>query len=146
MENVLPFLLNAFAASGALALAFGAYIVAEALYYQIILGPGLERDLGFRHGVACLPNHGARGYVSAVAIDSVNEGGVFQQVGFRDGDVLPDVSHSTLFKLLHRRRGRMAELAVVDGGPGPDFYGRPRKVLRFAVPSRNRQSWRGRRR
>lgn len=117
-----------------LLVAASAYIAAEAYYYQGRLGPALERDLGFREGAAYL-RIGRRLY-SAVAIKEVTAGGVFARAGFRAGDVLPDVSHTDLFKLLHRHRGRAAELAVVGSGAGPPFYERPRRVIRFAVPPR----------
>ena len=136
MENVLMVVQGFFAAFGASVFALVTYILGEALYYQVLLAPTLERDLGFRHGTAYLPDDGVLGYVSAVAIESVTDGSVFQRAGFRSGDVLPDFSHSSLFKSLHRHRGRTSELAVVDGGPGPVFHYRTRRVIRFAVPPR----------
>lgn len=132
--------LGIFAAFGAFAFAVVAYIIGEALYYQVLVAPGLERDLGFRHGTACMRDGNMRGYVSAVAIDTVAEGGVFQQAGFQAGDVLPDVSHSSLFQSLHRHRGRTVELAAVDGGPGPLFQYRTRRVIRFVVPPRGQRA------
>ena len=119
---------------GILFFALSAFIVAEAYYYQAFLGPGLERDLGFRDGAAYL--RVGRRLHSAVALGSVTEGGVLARAGFRTGDVLPDLSLNDLFKLLHRHRGREVELAVVDGGEGPAFSQRPKRVLRFAVPLR----------
>lgn len=74
METVLMVVLGIFTAFGALAFALVASIVWQVLYYQLLLAPALERDLGFRHGTACLPDDNVRGYVSAVAIDSVAEG------------------------------------------------------------------------
>jgi hypothetical protein len=112
------------------------YIIAQAYYYQGRVGPTLERELGFQHGAAYLRNGGQT--QSAVAIVAVADNGVFAQAGFRAGDVLPGISFTELFKLLHRHRGRVTELAVVDGGEGPDFHERPRRVLRFVVPE-NRQ-------
>jgi hypothetical protein len=41
-----------------------------------------------------------------------------------------------LFKKLHRHRGRMVELAIVDGGAGPAFRKRPRRGIRLDVPPR----------
>ena len=95
-----------------------AYIMVEAYYYQMRLGPGLERDHGFKEGAAYLFFQGrfGEGHHSAVAIQEVTDGGVFAQAGFRAGDVLPDVTHTGLFKHLHRHRGQQAELAVVEGG------------------------------
>ena len=121
---------------GILFFALSAYIVAEACYYQVWLGRALERDLGFRDGSAYV--RVGRRLNSAVALGSVAEGGVLAQAGFRAGDVVPDLSHSGLFRLLHRHRGREVELAVVDGGEGPAFSQRPKRVLRFAVPGRGK--------
>lgn len=138
METALTVVLGIFAAIGVLAFVLATYILGQALYYQMLLAPGLERDLGFKRGSASMPDdESAHGYISAVAIDSVADGGVFG-AGFRGGDVLPDVSHTDLFKSLHRRRGRTAELAVVDGGPGPRFHYRARRMIRFTVPPRRR--------
>jgi hypothetical protein len=110
-----------------------AYIVAVGTYYQVFLGPTLERQLGFTDGSAYL-SVGRRH--SAVALAAVAPGGVFDQAGFRSGDVLPGSSHTDLFRLLHRSRGRVAALAVVDGGQGPPFGERPVRVIRFQVPAR----------
>jgi hypothetical protein len=112
------------------------YIAAQATYYQSFLGPGLERDLGFQEGSAYLAV-GKKTH-SAVAIVSVTAGGIFEKEGFRAGDVVPALSHTDLFKLLHRHRGQGVELAVVDGGPGPPFYERTKRALCFVVPSLNK--------
>lgn len=111
-----------------------AWVIVDALIYQGLLRPGLERDLGFQEGTALLPDRGLRSYISAVAVDSVSEDGRFARAGVRAGDVLPDESHTSLFKKLHRHRGRMVELAVVDGGAGPAFRARPRRVVHLLVP------------
>ncbi len=111
-----------------------AYIFVEGTYYQGILGPALERDLGFHEGAAYLCV-GRRTH-SAVAIKTIVEDGIFAKAGFVAGDVLPGLSHTDLFKRLHRHRGRVVEFTVVDGGEGPPFYERPKRVLKFAVPVR----------
>lgn len=140
MGTVLELVRGALAGIGAVAVAVVAYVVGASWYYQVYLRRGLERDLGFETGSACMPHEDApNGYVSAVAVESVAEGGVFQQAGAREGDILPDESETSLFRTLHRHRGRMAELAVVDGGPGPIFHHRNRRVIRFAVPPRRRR-------
>ena len=110
------------------------WVTAEALIYQILLRPGIERDLGFRGDTAILPNRGLRGYVSAVAVRSVVDDRPFGRAGIRSGDVLPDESHTSLFKKLHHSRGQVLELAIVDGGAGPPFHQRTRRVTRIIVP------------
>jgi hypothetical protein len=111
-----------------------AYIVAAGFYYQSVLGPALERDLGFTGGAAYLSV--GRRLHSAVALTVVAPGGVFDRAGFRAGDVLPGVSHTDLFRLLHRHRGQVAELSVMGGGDGPPFGERPARVILFEVPRR----------
>jgi hypothetical protein len=113
-----------------------AWIVVDVLIYQCALRPGLERDLGFRDGTAILPSEGLRGYISAVAVSAVTEDGPFASAGVRSGDVLPDESHTSLFRKLHRYRGKTVELAIVDAGEGPPFYERPRRIIRIPVPPR----------
>jgi hypothetical protein len=110
------------------------------LYSVTLLGPSLERDLGFRQGSAWLQSPGWRGYEEAVAIVSVTDGGVFQKAGFRAGDILPEESFIGLFRLLHRHRGRTAELVVVNGGDGEPFKARPRRTIRFFVPRPRRHA------
>ena len=110
------------------------YIVATAMYYQSYQGRSLERGLGFEHGK--LYRRGGRAWESAVAIRTVVEGGVLANAGFQTNDVLPDWSGTEFIRLLHRNRGHVVELEVVDGGcEGPSFHSRPRRTLRFAVPT-----------
>ena len=113
-------------------IAWCCYIIIEAIYYQAHLGPGLERDLGFHQGSVYLGV--GRQLHSAVAITEVTANGVFAQAGFHAGNVLIGVSHTDLFKLLHRNRGKNAELTIVDGGDGPPFFERPTRMLSFVVP------------
>ena len=70
----------------------------QALTYQTLFGPNLERDLGFREGKSILPGSSLLGYASAVAVTSVTDDGLFAAAGIRAGDVLPDESHTSLFK------------------------------------------------
>jgi hypothetical protein len=109
-----------------------AYFITAAIYYQCIVGPAIQRDLGFTEGTAYLEV--GRGLHSAVAVTTVEPHGVFDRAGFQVGDVLPGLSHTGLFRLLHRSRGRVAELTVVNGGSGPAFGDRPARVIRFTVP------------
>lgn len=138
MPLAVQILLGILAGIGLVAVLLVAYVAGEAFYYQIILGLELMRDLGFREGAQYLPAGGILGHESAVAIVEVVDGGVFDRAGIRAGDVLPDDSHSSLFRTLHRARGRTAELTVVDGGPGPSFHLRQRRLIRVDVPPRRR--------
>ncbi len=138
MEIFLEVAVGLFAALGVVSAALIAYIVASAFYYQEYLARGLRRDLGFRERTAGQPAVNGRGYVTCVSIHSVEDSGVLARAGFRPGDVLPDESNQSLFERLHRHRGRELELAVVEGGPGPNFRWRPRRVIRFDVPLRGR--------
>src|SRR5262249_14994481 len=133
MGTLLLVVVGLFAGLGGLAFLFAIYVAGEAWYYQVLLAPAFERGLGFPYATTCRttsrPAEGARGYISASSIHSIADGGVFARAGFRAGDVLPEVDKTDLCKQLHRYRGRETELAVVDGGPGPPFHWRPRRVI-----------------
>ncbi len=116
---------------------FSLYFVAASIYYVALRGRALEKELGFSYGSACLPSSGLAGYTSSLALVSVVDDGIFDRAGFRQGDVLPDESVIGFFRTLHRRCNQVTELAVVDGGPGPPFHGRPRRMIRFVVPDGN---------
>lgn len=133
MGILLAIVVNLFVLIVAAAVVLSAWIVVEAAIYQGIYQPNLERDLGFSEGTAILPDSSLRGYISAVEVSTVNDG-AFARAGFRAGDVLPDESHTSLFKKLHRHRGRTVELTVVDGGAGPPFHERPKRIIRIDVP------------
>ena len=112
--------------------ALAVFTMVQAWYYLGHRKTELERDLGFRDGSACHVVDGK--YESTVAIDAVEEGRPFALAGVCSGDVVPDLSHIGLFRLLHRRRGSIAELAVADGGEGPPFHQRPSRVIKINVP------------
>jgi len=113
---------------------FCLYIIAIGIYYQAILGPFLERELGFVEGAAYI-KVGQRLH-SAVALCSIVPGGVFDRAGFQVGDVLPGLSHIDLFRLLNRSRRRIVQLTVADGSQGLPFGMRPIHLIRFEVPLR----------
>ena len=135
----MAFLLNALvclvALLGAGVAILTAWFVMEAWIYVGFFGKGLERDLGFVDDKAILPSNRIFGYDSAVAVSSVIAEGPFARAGIRSGDVLPDESHISLFKKLHRHRGKTVELAIADGGAGPPFHERPRRAVRVLVPA-----------
>ena len=133
MDSALIVAAWAFVAVASVVALLAANVFAAAAYYQGLLKPGLERDLGFTEGAAYLWVAGRTH--SAVAVESVTPGGVFDSAGLRAGDVVPGLSHTDLFRYLHRHRGRVAELAVVAGGPGRPFHERPRRVLSVRVPA-----------
>ena len=112
-------------------------------WYQGCQAPSLERALGFAHGKQY--QRVGRRLHSALAVRSVVEGGILANAGFQSDDVLPEWSATEFFRHLHRNRGAVVELEVVDGDPeGPAFQTRPRRTLRFAVPgaSESRATWR----
>jgi hypothetical protein len=122
------------------ALAFGLWapvIVAQAYYYQGRLADQLERDLGFRHG--CAYPRCREWRFGVLDIMSLTPGGAFVRAGFREGDLLPDLTGTDFFKLLHRHRGREVELVVVAGGDGPPLKERPSRRIRVRVPPASKQ-------
>jgi hypothetical protein len=113
------------------------YIVVEAYYYQARLGPGLERDLGFKHGTRYI--RCGRTLCRLLAIQALTPGGPFAQAGFRVGDIIIGPSISGFFRILHRGRGSEARLTVVDGGDGPPLNQRAKRELLVQVPCRSDQ-------
>ncbi len=109
------------------------YVFATGTYYQSYQGRSLERGLGFKHGK--LYERVGWLWHSALAIRSVTDGGILSQAGFQTDDVVSGWSFTGFFRHLHRNRGRIVELEVIDGGEGPPFQTRPRRTLRFAVPT-----------
>ncbi len=143
MGILLDSLMNVFRLLGVAVAILSAWIVFEAVVYQRVIRPGLERDLGFKEGTAILPSDGRRGYISAVAIVDLAQGGNLAKAGVSVGDVLPDESHTGLLKKLHRHRGRAVGLSVVEGGAGPPFAERPRRLIEVIVPPRGTRGWLG---
>jgi hypothetical protein len=93
------------------------YTVAASYYYQCLLGQRLEKELGFKDGAAYIQV--GRRMHAAVCLNDVTPDGVFHRAGLRTGNVVPQLSHTDLFRCLHRNRGKTIDLVVVDGGPGP---------------------------
>jgi hypothetical protein len=118
---------------------FSLVVVSQAIYYHGVVRRSLEEELGFCHGSVSFPSSGLLGYTKAVAVVSVVTGGTFEKAGFRSGDILPEVSFVGLFKLLHRRRGKLAKLTVVDCGTDLPLELRPRREICFVVPQRNKR-------
>ena len=119
--------------AGAIVLVWLTCTVASAYWYQCLQGRRLERELGFTHGK--LYRRGTT--QSALAVRSVVQEGIFAKAGFQRDDVLPDWSITGFFRYLHRNRGQVVTLEVVDGDvDGPPFRSRPRKTRQVAIPER----------
>jgi hypothetical protein len=113
-------------------LAWTVYVFSVGTYYQGYQGPSLERALGFELGCEFLRD----GWQSALAINAVVAEGVLADAGSRGDEVLPDWSRTEFFRYLHRNRGHVVELEVVEGDcGGTPFETRARRTLRFGVPT-----------
>jgi hypothetical protein len=121
---------------GILALLFGTwvvYIIVEAFYYQEHLGKLLERDLGFRHGSPYVRCSGSA--CEVLTLEAITPGRIFDQAGFREGDIVKGLSITGFFKLLHKNRGKVVTVCVIDGGDGPPLEERPERLITFSVPA-----------
>lgn len=119
-------------ASALLFVIWVAYVAGAAFYWQSYIGDPLERDLGFGHGT---PYVTCNGWLQEVlVVESLTPGGVFEQAGFRQGDIIRGLSINDLFRLLHRGRGQQVMIRVVDGGDGPPLAERPERTITFVVP------------
>jgi len=86
----------------ALVLLLVAHVVVEAYYYQARLGPPWSATWA---SAPAAPTSASAAAALGGRRRSGRRGGVFAQAGLRAGDVLPGVSRTDLFKLLHRHAG-----------------------------------------
>lgn len=121
---------NAIAIGSLAALVGIIYVTAEMFYY---LGKPLEDDLGFRHGSPYL--RCGDSIQEVFTIEAIVPGGIFDQAGIRDGDIVMGPSITGFYKLLHRNRGKEVTVHVVDGGDGPSLDDRPQRRIAFVVPA-----------
>jgi hypothetical protein len=136
VEAMSELLETAFLIILALATCFFIYTIVTSYYYQYLLGRQLEDELGFKDGAAYI-RVGRRTH-SAVCLTDITPDGVFHRAGLRAGNVVPELSHTDLFRYLHRNRGKTIDLVVVDGGPGPPFYERQQRAVRILVPAQSK--------
>ena len=131
---VLALAILALVGFGAL-VAFSVSVVTEALYYQGQLAEALQQDLGFTHATPYIRS----GWRTAdvLVVGALIPGGVFDRVGFRVGDIIHGPSITGLYKMLHRGRGSVVRLTVLQGGDGPPLNQRPRRVIAVPVPPVN---------
>jgi hypothetical protein len=97
-------------------------------YYQCCMSPLLQQDLGFR-------------YVKRqeqITVTDIQPGGVFDQAGFKEWDVVVDrVSITGFFRKLEQARGKgPITLTVVPWSDTQPIRERPRRTLTFQVPPR----------
>jgi hypothetical protein len=111
------------------------YGASVAWYWQKTVGEPLERELGFQHGTPYVQEDGSQWPQEVLTVESVVPGGVFDQAGFRQGDVVRGLSINGLFQVLHRARGQQVTIRVVDGGNGRPLEQRPERTITFFVPA-----------
>jgi hypothetical protein len=110
------------------------YVMCAAWYWQTAVGAPLERDLGFWHGTPYIRETGASEARVVLTVESIVPGSVFDQAGFKSGDIVRGLSINGLFQELHRGRGRQVTIRVVDGGDGPPLEQRSERAITFLVP------------
>ncbi|MCZ6689663.1 MAG: hypothetical protein O7H41_08680 [Planctomycetota bacterium] len=105
-------------------------------YWQGKIGGPLEEDLGFRMRGRYIQVDGKR--VEALTITSVRSGGVFEQAGFRPGDIIvDDLDFCQFYKKLERARGTRCRLNVVSWQDSGDPGARAARLIEFSVPERS---------
>lgn len=107
-------------------------IVIEALIYQGVIARELERDLGFQ--LASTYIRCGESAIGPLSITGIVPGGLFDQAGFLDGDIIIGQSTTGFFRLLHKNRGHTVNINVVDGGDGPILDERNEREILLTVP------------
>lgn len=96
----------------------------------------LEKELGFRCALDFFKR--ADLWVGVLVVQDVQQGGVFQQAGFQERDILLDVGGAPhFFETLEQARGQEIDLAVVPWIDPPDVANRSRRELTLQVPLNN---------
>jgi hypothetical protein len=116
-------------------IALAAYVTVDACHYQGRIADELRRDLGFDHGTRYIRD--GRGLAGVLSIDSLDPSGIFEQAGFRVGDIIKGPSITGLYKMLHRGRGSRVQITVVEGGEGPPLKKRSERVISVKVPAKS---------
>src|SRR5215831_8615086 len=103
----------------------------EGFYYQVRMGAQLRYDLGFDHGTRYVGR-----FSEVLTIGSVTAGGLFDQAGFYENDVIvDDLSITGLYKMLERARGgepvTITVASCIEGRPLND---QPIRRLAVNVP------------
>lgn len=111
-------------------------IQAEAFYWGVYRGLPLEKDLGFSHGSPYVKIGDSRWGTEVMTLEDIKPGGVFDQAGVKEGDILlDDLSITEFFRMLERSRGKTVTIKVVPSGNGPPLKQRPIREVIFEVPS-----------
>jgi hypothetical protein len=99
-------------------------------------GADLERELGFRCDVKYFKE--CEKWLGVVVITKLRPGGVMDQAGFRDRDIVVDAGGAPDFfnRLETARGGRPAEIEVAPWMDPPDVAHRPVRELILRVPPR----------
>jgi hypothetical protein len=104
------------------------WVMVEAEHYQVYVRERLERDLGFRYGKVG----------EQITLCRIQPGGLLDQAGFREMDVIADVSITGFFRLLELARGGdPVTLTVIPWSATEWMSRRPRRRLTVRVPAKD---------
>jgi hypothetical protein len=119
----------------ALFIALATYVTMDACHYQGRIAGELRRDLGFKHDTLYIRE--GRSLAGVITIGSLVPGGLFEQAGFRVGDIIKGPSITGLYKILHRGRGSRVQIIVVEAGEGRPLKERSERVISVKVPAKS---------
>lgn len=114
--------------------AIGFYITQQANYYQGVVGPGLERQLGFTHGS---PFIFAGDETFELFTLHPRPGGALAAAGVRDSDIVLSHTITGFYRALHKHPGSTATFRVTDGDDGAPIEQRPVRTITLQVPARD---------
>jgi hypothetical protein len=97
----------------------GVTMLGRAIYYDNVVGPDLERRLGFSLDTPLIETGPAGAAREVAQFSHVSGDGVLGRAGFRRGDVLVDLHKFQFYALLARAvDGDVVDVKVLRGGDG----------------------------
>lgn len=110
---------------------YGGWSLFESYRYQKQFGPALETELGF-HLESPLVQAGDKNERVNVIVPI--PGGYMEKIGFLPGEIITSHSATEFYKMLHKERGRVMTVTVVNGGDGAPIEAREMRTKKFAIP------------
>ena len=139
-RNSYSFILAAILLIGVIAVAFVLWIIGQAVYWQVIIGSPIEKELGFTHGSPYV-RIGDRA-VEVLTFEQVAPSGILGRAGIQNGSIPVSLAGETrlgiskFYRLLEASRGQTVEIKIVPGGDGDIIASRPVQSVTFEMPDK----------
>ena len=125
---------------GAIAAALVLWVIGQAVYWQVIIGSPMEKELGFTHGSPYV--RAGDHNIEVLTFEHVTPSGIVGRAGIQNGYIpisLAGETHlsiSKFYRLLEAARGQTVEIKVVSGGDGDILASRPAQTVTLEIPDK----------